>query len=172
MSNKNRLLLYQNRYYCRIEICCDDQHYDDSICYVMKLLCSVAQGKNVFVEYCGDNPELEDSDNVIAQRNDTKYVLGKKLWMREKWLNATDKSFVEDRYTMVYIFNSDYLWDSFLECATGKLSNIKKIPQLQLIATFGECENTVLYIKSENSVITEILEHFKSKGFKVKHGIS
>ena len=172
MSNKNCLLLYQNRYYTRIEIHCDVQQYDDTISFIMKIISYAAKGKNIFVEYYGHNPELEDPDNVIEQKNDTKDVFKKTLWMRETWLSGTNKSFVEERYTMLYIFDSAFSWVTFLGCVSSGFHNKIRIPQLQLLASFGECQFPCLFIKQGNSAEIEILNYFKRKGFVLKHRIS
>lgn len=171
MSNKNCLLLYQNRYYTRVEIRCDVPQYDDTISFIMEILSYAAKGKNIFVEYYGHNPELEVPDNVIEQKNETKDAFKKTLWMREAWLSITNKSFVEEPYSILYIFDSDYSWETFLGCARSGLHNMIRTPQLQLLASFGECQFPCLYIKHGNSAEMEIPNYFKRKGFVLKHRI-
>ena len=114
MPNKNCLLLYQSNYYTCIEIRCDMKQYDDTLSVVMQYLCFAARGKNIFVEYYGHNPELDNPDNVIEVKHDTKDDSKKTLWMREIWLNNTNKSFVEERYVLLHIFDSSFSWEAFL----------------------------------------------------------
>ncbi len=168
MKNKNCSLLYQNRYYTRIEIRCDDQEYDDTISSIMKIVSCAAKGKNIFIEYYGNDPELDDPNNVIEGKTDTRNVFKKTLWMRETWLSVTNKSFMEERYAMLYIFDSSFSWVAFLACVKSGFRKIIKIPQLQLLALFGDCQFPCIYIKHGNSAELEIINYLKGKGFKLK----
>lgn len=172
MSNKNLLLFFHNKYYTRIEIRCDMQQYDNTIDYIVNFLSCAAKGGNVFVEYDGQNPELEDPNNVIEQKRDTKKTFRKTLWMRDTWLGVTNRSFVEERYTILYIFDNDYPWESFLKCASSNIWKNIRIPQLQFLALFGECQFPCLYLKQGNPAEIAILNHFQSQGFALKHRIS
>lgn len=169
MPNKNCLHIYRNRYYTYVEIRCDMQQYYDTIDFILKVLGYIAKGRNIFAEYCGHNQDIESSDHVIEQITDSQTVLKKKLWLRETWLSVTNKSFDEEPYTILYIFDSDFLWSDFLEYSARHSRSKKKNSKLQLLASFGECEFPCLYIKHGNQAETEVISYFKNKGFVLKY---
>ena len=172
MSNKNCLLLHKDKYCTRIEVRCDSAQYADTIDCIMEILSRAAKERKVFVEYYGHNLDLECPNNVIDQKSDTKSPHRKILWVREVWLSVTDKSFVEENYTILYFFDSVYSWKDFLGCAGNSLHNMMKSPQLQLVASFGECQFPCLYLKHGNLAEAEILHCFKDKSFAFRHSIS
>ncbi len=172
MSIKNALRLYQNRYYTRIEICCNEQQYDDTISFIMRTISNTAKRGNLFIEYYGNNLDLEDSDYVIEEKKDTKDTFKKTLWIRETWLNITNKSFVEERYAILYVFDRAFSWETFLQCANSGLNDILRIQALHFLATFGECQFPCLYIKHGDIAKISIVDYFRSKGFVVKHRIN
>ncbi len=92
--------------------------------------------------------------------------------MREKWLSVTNKSFIEERWIMLFVCNSDFSWETFLEYGITFFHKLLRMPQVKLIASFGDCEFPRLYVpKQEHLTEIAILDYFKGKGFVLKRRI-
>ena len=168
MSSKNYLLLSKISDYDRFEFMCDEMHLNDTIRSIMNVLYFAAQGNNLFVEYFGQNPDLESSKNVICRINDVRNVFKKKFWLNESWLITSDISFADEYYTALYIFDHAFSWIDFLEIATSRFKSILKIPQLQVLALFGDCQFPNLFVKQGNTIADKITYHFKENGFDIR----
>ncbi len=170
-KNNNRLVISRNKYYTSIEICYDDNEDIDVKNSIVEFLRCSAKGKKVFVEYYGNNTELDDTNNVIKQKTDAKSAFRKKLWMRDTWLSITDKSFFEERYTMIFLFEEDCPWEAFLENSGSDYRIMKMGSHLLLCATFGEGEFPCLYLQRGDHLEDSALDYFENKGFEKKYRV-
>ncbi len=88
--------------------------------------------------------------------------------MNETWLTTTNMSFVEEYYTMIYIFDRSFSWIDFLDMQNHRFCNKLIIPQLQVLASFGDCQFPELYIKKGNVLAYRIADCFQENGFEIK----
>ncbi len=169
MWNKSRLLLQRNKYYTRIEVCYrDDEQISIANTYILSVLNTAAEGRNVFIEYLGYNTELEDANNVIEKSIDAKNIYRRTLWIRGSWLSITDQSFVEEPYVTIYIYDNTYSWNTFLERGKKRFDDKLKIEQFQIAAYFEDIGGPVLYIKRGDTLEEEVINSFKQEGYVVK----
>ncbi len=160
----NKIILHKHRSYSCIEIRSNDKNYDDVMIYFVRILCDAAQGKKVFIAYNGSF-EPEEKHLLIAQQKDVKNHFKQKVWMQNDWLRIARNVFDEEEYFNIYLFDDKYEWNAFLCENRSNDSYMLKEPRLYLLASFGQCQPHLLYIRRDNTISEQVIKYFISQGY-------
>ena len=169
-SNLKTVLFYSNKKYLKAQVRSDDAYYVSDIDFMMKYLYEISINKSVFIDHNGDIRKFEEGGYIIEKKPNIRDNYKLKIWVKNEWLRCEDKSFADERYTTVYLFESTYDWNAYISNKNINITKEIKRGNLYAAASFGDCDHPDLYIKNDSHHnVSQFLQYFEEQGYAIRN---